>query len=251
MSWKPVGGRPSLPSCRLAAISAAWCSTSSRRSTVGLVDALEHLAERGQAAARLGREVRPAVERAPVGQQEDRHRPAALARLRDDRAHVEAVDVGALLAIDLDRDEVVVHELRRGLVLERLALHDVAPVAGRVADREQHGPVERAREARTPPRPRAASRPGCRRAAAGTGWSRRRAGCDGRSRRGRERALDVPDDVLDVLEPDRDADHVLGHAARGECGVVEAAVRGRRRDGSRASWRRRRWRDASRARRPR
>ena len=87
--------------------------------------------------ARLRREVRAAEERLALGREEDRHRPAALARQRDDRVHVERVDVGPLLAVDLDVDEALVHEPRRLVVLERLVLHHVAPVARRVADREQ------------------------------------------------------------------------------------------------------------------
>ena len=50
---------------------------------------------------------------------------------------VDLVEVGPLLAVDLDVDEELVHELRRRLVLERLVGHDVAPVARRVADRQQ------------------------------------------------------------------------------------------------------------------
>ena len=64
-----------------------------------------------------------------------------------DGLHVERVDVRALLAVDLDADEVVVHE-RRGLrILERLALHHVAPVARRVADRHEQRAVVLARAA--------------------------------------------------------------------------------------------------------
>ena len=85
--------------------------------------------------------------------------------------HVDRVDVRPLLAVDLDRDEVGV-ELRGGRrVLERLVRHHVAPVAGRVADREQHRHVAPARPRRTPRPTTPTSRPGCRRAAAGTGWS--------------------------------------------------------------------------------
>ena len=55
----------------------------------------------------------------------------ALGRHDDDAVGQER----ALLAVHLDRHEVLVdHDL---LVFERLALHDVAPVAGGVADREQ------------------------------------------------------------------------------------------------------------------
>ena len=70
-------------------------------------------AERRQPVARRVREVRAAVERAPVGRQEDAHRPAAAAGHRLDRRHVDLVEVGPLLAVDLDRDEVPVQLARR------------------------------------------------------------------------------------------------------------------------------------------
>ena len=50
------------------------------------------------------RKVRAAEERAAVGGQEHRHRPAAGAE-RLERGHVDLVDVGPLLAVDLDADE--------------------------------------------------------------------------------------------------------------------------------------------------
>ena len=104
---------------------------------VRLGDGAEHLLERRHAVPRLGREVRAAEERLAVRREEHRHRPAALAGQRDDGVHVDRVDVGPLLAVDLHADEVVVHQPRRRLVLERLPLHHVAPVAGGVADRDE------------------------------------------------------------------------------------------------------------------
>ena len=139
-------------------------------------DAVEHLAERRHPVARLVREVGAAVERPAVGRQEDAHRPAAAAGHRLDGAHVDLVEVGPLLAVHLDRDEVGVQGLGRRLVLERLALHDVAPVARRVADRQEDRAVEASSPARAPRGPTGTSRPGCGRAGAGTGWSRRRGG---------------------------------------------------------------------------
>ena len=68
--------------------------------------------------------------------------------------------------------EALVHQRGDLRVLEGLALHDVAPVAGGVADRDEQRPVLVARAARAPPRPTAASRPGCRGAGAGTARSR-------------------------------------------------------------------------------
>ena len=143
---------------------------------VGRGDGLEHLAEARQPMARLRRVVRAAEEGLAVGGEEDRHRPAAVAGQGDDRVHVDRVEVGPFLAVDLDVDEELVHELRRRLVLERLVLHDVAPVAGRVADREQDRPVLARAPARAPPRPTGTSRPGCPRAEGGTGSSRSRGG---------------------------------------------------------------------------
>ena len=77
------------------------------------------------------------IERLAARRQEDGHRPAAVPRQRLYRLHVEGVEVGALLAIDLDRHEQVVDQGGGRLVLERLVGHDVAPVAGRIADREE------------------------------------------------------------------------------------------------------------------
>ncbi len=107
----------------------------------GLGDREQHLLERGQPMPRLGREVRAAEERLAGRGQEDRHRPAALAGQRDDRVHVDRVEVGPLFAVDLDADETLVHDACGEGVLEGLVLHHVAPVAGRVPDREQDRPV--------------------------------------------------------------------------------------------------------------
>ena len=120
----------------------------------------------------------PAKNGRPVGRAHDRHRPAALAGHRLGGLHVDVVDVGSLLAVDLHVDEHPVHHRGHVRVLERLVGHHVAPVAGRVADRTR-GSARPAREPRrTRRRPTAASRPGCRRAGGGRGWSPRRGGCE-------------------------------------------------------------------------
>ena len=77
--------------------------------------------------------------------QENRHGPAAPAGRRLDEGHVGSVYVGALLAVHLDRDEAVVHQLCDGRVLEGFPLHDVAPVTGRITDRQEDGLVFLAR----------------------------------------------------------------------------------------------------------
>jgi hypothetical protein len=59
-----------------------------------------------------------------------------LARERE-RELIDRVEIGALLAIDLDVDEELVHERCRLGILEALMGHDVTPVTGGIADREQ------------------------------------------------------------------------------------------------------------------
>ncbi len=106
-----------------------------------VADGTQHGGERGAPRQVPGREVGTAEERAPVGGEEDAHRPAARAGHGLDRLHVDGVDVGALLAVDLDADEAGVEQLGHHRVLEGLVCHDVAPVAGRVPDGQEDRPV--------------------------------------------------------------------------------------------------------------
>ena len=102
---------------------------------------LEHLREAGPPVARGRRKIGATPERARLAVEEHGQRPAAVLAQVMQRAHVDGVDVGALLAVDLDVDEEVVHDRGGRRILEALVRHDVAPVAGGVADREQDGPV--------------------------------------------------------------------------------------------------------------
>src|SRR5262249_2619343 len=104
-------------------------------------DLPEQIGEPGTPPPRRRREVGAAVERLEVVRDKHRHRPAARAGRRLDERHVDAIDVGTLLAIDLDRHELAVEDLGDAGVLERLVLHHVAPVAGRGADRHEDGLV--------------------------------------------------------------------------------------------------------------
>ena len=107
-------------------------------------DLAQHIDEGGAAVARVLRKIRAAPHRLARGREEHRERPAALLAEQMQRVHVDLVDVGPLLAVDLDVDEQLVHHARGRLVLEALVRHHVAPVAGRVADREQDRLVGRA-----------------------------------------------------------------------------------------------------------
>ena len=98
---------------------------------------LAHARERGHAVPILVREVRPAVERTAVGCEPNAHRPTAPAGECLHRLHVDRVDVGAFLAVDLHVHEQPVHELGHGGILERLVRHHVTPVARRIAHREE------------------------------------------------------------------------------------------------------------------
>ena len=107
---------------------------------VVLRHALEKRCESRHSVARLVGEIGAAEKRLlVVVREEHRQRPAATA-LREHLVGelVDPVDVRPLFAIHLDVDEQLVHQLGRGRVLERLVRHDVAPVAGRVTDGQQH-----------------------------------------------------------------------------------------------------------------
>jgi len=59
------------------------------------------------------------------------------------RQLVDPVEVGPLLAIDLDIDKPGVHSPGDLRVVERLVCHDMAPMAGRVSNRQQDRAVRR------------------------------------------------------------------------------------------------------------
>ena len=84
------------------------------------------------------REVGAGVERAAVGEAEHGHGPAAAPEHGLHRSHVDGADIGAFLPVDLDVDEQSVHQLTGLGILEGLVGHDMTPVAGRVADRDEH-----------------------------------------------------------------------------------------------------------------
>ena len=112
---------------------------------IGLLDQAQHILEAGPAEARLQREVGAAPEGLGLGGEEHGERPAPLLAHEGERALVDGVEVGAFFAVQLDVDEELVHQRCRLIVLEALVGHDVAPVAGGIADREQDGLVGRLR----------------------------------------------------------------------------------------------------------
>ena len=117
-------------------------------------DLLEDVDEPRPSPARRRREVGAAVERLQRRREPHAHRPPAGSGRRLHERHVDAIDVRPLFAIDLDRDEVAIEHVGHLRVLEALVLHHVAPVAGRIADRQEDRLVLAACfvERRRPPR---------------------------------------------------------------------------------------------------
>ncbi len=95
----------------------------------GLGNGQQDFAEARTAHGVLGREVGSAVKRLALGRQERRQRPAALSADGRHRRLVTRIDVGTLVAVDLNGHEVRVDDLGHLGRLVGLAIHDVTPVA--------------------------------------------------------------------------------------------------------------------------
>ena len=142
-------------------------------------DFAQHVDEGRFAVARCVRKISAAPDRLAVGREKHGQRPAALLAEMMQRGHVDLIDVRPLLAIDFDVDEQLVHHPRGGVVLEAFMRHHVAPVTGRIADREQDRLVGRASLRPALPVPTPTNRPDCPGAAGDRGWSRARDGLAG------------------------------------------------------------------------
>ena len=145
---------------------------------VGFRNRQQQPGEAGHVGAVDRREVGAAVEGLSLGSEENRHRPAAAAGEHLHGLHVYRVQVRPLLPVNLDADEILVHQRRNRLILKGLPFHHVAPVAGGIADAQQDGLVLRPGQFQRLRPPRDASPPGCGRAAKGkdssrlsTGWA--------------------------------------------------------------------------------
>src|SRR5258708_33876437 len=83
------------------------------------------------------REICTSVERTAIGREKNGHGPAALLCHGLYCLHIDVVYVGSFFAIYLDRGKMMVHNRCYICGFKGFALHDVAPVAGGVADAEQ------------------------------------------------------------------------------------------------------------------
>src|SRR5262249_49474183 len=96
----------------------------------GLGDSLEQSRKAGAPVTIFRRKVRSADERLELGREPHRHRPASTTRGGLHVSHIDTIDIGTLLAIDFDGYKILVQDLGDLVILEGLALHHVAPVAG-------------------------------------------------------------------------------------------------------------------------
>jgi hypothetical protein len=73
----------------------------------------------------VGRKVSSREERTPIRREKHAHRPAATARQRHCRRHIDVVEIRPLLAIDLDADKVAIEKRGHGFVLEAFRLRSL------------------------------------------------------------------------------------------------------------------------------
>ena len=107
----------------------------------GQDNAFQERREAGTAVTIIRREIGAAEEGLQIRCEKNRHGPPATAGGGLDVGHIYAVDIGPLFAIHFDRHERTVDYFGDRFVLERFALHHVAPVAGGIADGEEDGLV--------------------------------------------------------------------------------------------------------------
>ena len=104
----------------------------------GVDNALHQLDEAGHAVTWGWRKIGAAVKRPSFRREEYSHRPATLAGHGYHCLHVNRVQIGALFTVNFNVDEMRVHVVSSGFILKRFMGHNVAPVAGRVANAEQN-----------------------------------------------------------------------------------------------------------------
>ncbi len=98
----------------------------------------EHALETWPAISVVRRKIGAAVKRLAVRSKKRGQRPSALAAHSAHGSLIPAVDIRPLIAIDLHRDEMFVHNRGNFRIIVGLAIHDVAPVAPHRANIEQH-----------------------------------------------------------------------------------------------------------------
>ena len=121
----------------------------------GFGNRFQHAHEGRPAIVRDLGKISAAPERFASWRQEHGQGPAAAFAKSVQSRHINMIDIGALLAIDLDVHEKLVHHGRGRFVLKTFMRHHMAPMAGGIADREQNRLIYRLRfrERRRAPHP--------------------------------------------------------------------------------------------------
>ena len=102
-------------------------------------DGFEHGLEAGAPHPGARRKVGARVEGLQRGREKHAHGPASATRHDLGGGHIDAVNIRPFLAIHLNRHIVPVQQFGDRVVLEGFPLHDVAPVAGGIPNREKDG----------------------------------------------------------------------------------------------------------------
>ncbi len=106
---------------------------------IGLAEGQQQAGKSRQAAPIFGGEIGAAIKGLQIRGEKDAQGPAAMAGERLDRVHIGLIQVGALFPVQFDVDEVLVHDGGDGRIFKALVGHDVAPMAGGVADAQKDG----------------------------------------------------------------------------------------------------------------
>ena len=85
----------------------------------------------------LGRQIRAAIKRFQRRREPHTHRPATVPGRGLDVSHIDAINVGPLLAVDFHGHEIAVQYRRHGRILEGFVRHHVTPMARRIADAQE------------------------------------------------------------------------------------------------------------------
>ena len=106
-----------------------------------LGDLFKQVQKAGTAVFAFRRKISTPIKRLEFRREKTIQRPAATAGGGLHEGHVNLVHVRAFFAVHLDAHEMFVEIRGHGFVLEGFSLHDVAPMAGRVADAQKNRPV--------------------------------------------------------------------------------------------------------------
>src|SRR5690606_495961 len=86
----------------------------------------------------LRREISTPVNGPAVGQTYRIQRPAALPFHKLNSRHVNLIDIGPLLSVDLNTDKMFIHHRGDLLIFEAFTFHDMTPVAGGISDTDDN-----------------------------------------------------------------------------------------------------------------